>query len=169
MRINKIVLSVIFMWCFSLEAHPINMDAIAEIESSNNPLAFNKSSGARGLYQITPIVLNQFNEDKRATERLMRFASSDASAVVWKHPDFRNTHKFTPRDLFNSEINRIVSDYYFDWIFNRVGNEIDTLICYNWGYGNYKKWKISGMNYKKLPKETRNYLKKYTELTQIEQ
>ena len=35
----------------------VNMAIIAKIESFNNPKAFNRSSGAIGLCQITPIVL----------------------------------------------------------------------------------------------------------------
>jgi len=52
----------------------VNMDKIAQIESSGNPLAYNKGSGAKGLYQITeicledyfifnPCCINLFNED----------------------------------------------------------------------------------------------------------
>lgn len=39
----------------------IDMDKIMIIESSGNTLAYNKRSGARGLYQITPIVVREFN------------------------------------------------------------------------------------------------------------
>ena len=37
------------------------MNYIYEIESSNNPAAYNKRSKATGLGQITPIALKQFN------------------------------------------------------------------------------------------------------------
>jgi muramidase (phage lysozyme) len=39
----------------------IDMHALAMIESSNNPKAYNKKSKATGLYQITPICLKDFN------------------------------------------------------------------------------------------------------------
>ena len=43
------------------------LDALIQVESSNNPNAVNKKSGARGLGQITSVALadwNQFNKDK---------------------------------------------------------------------------------------------------------
>jgi hypothetical protein len=39
----------------------IDMQALATIESSNNPNAYNKKTKATGLYQITPICLKDYN------------------------------------------------------------------------------------------------------------
>ena len=45
-----------------INSKPVNYDAIAQIESSGNPKAFNKKSKARGLLQITPIALADWNQ-----------------------------------------------------------------------------------------------------------
>jgi hypothetical protein len=57
---------LILFLLFSSPAHAnedikIDMQKIAMIESSNNPLAWNKKDDSRGLYQITPIVLKEWN------------------------------------------------------------------------------------------------------------
>ena len=62
-----------------------------------------------------------------------------------------------------------------DWYVNqaipqmiRVSKVSDTLghrlIAYNWGIGNLRKWVREGEHYEKLPKETREYVRKYREL-----
>ncbi len=45
-------------FCFG--AGEIDMNIIKQIESSGNPKAFNKITQARGLYQITPVVLEDY-------------------------------------------------------------------------------------------------------------
>lgn len=94
-------------------AHPIDLSAIAQIESSNNPQAFNKHSGARGLFQITPICLKHFNEV--------------------------HSTSYTVQDLFNPELNREIADWYFNWIYSKTKSVRKTLIGYNWGYSHRNK------------------------------
>jgi hypothetical protein len=45
----------------SAMASEIDMSVIQQIESSGRPDAYNARSGARGLYQITPICLQEWN------------------------------------------------------------------------------------------------------------
>lgn len=52
------LLFILVPMCYSVE---IDLSVIASIESSHNPFAFNKKSGATGLYQITPICLEDYN------------------------------------------------------------------------------------------------------------
>lgn len=127
-------------------AHPVDMEVLAQIESSGNPKAFNQRTKARGLYQITPIVLRQYN--------------SEHSAMV------------TEDDLFNSRVNKAIANWYLDWLFEKCWTVYDTLIAYNWGIGRWRTWRqkvvggyslSEGLSY--LPKETRLYIRKYNELT----
>ena len=146
-------------------AHPVSMEAIAEIESSNNPNATG-SHGEIGLYQISPIVLKQFNSrPKELIRNEMDYASYDNASVFWSG-DYPKTHLFQSKDLFDPRINRRIADFYFDWIHERVGQEIQDIIAWNWGIGNWRKWYLAGANLKKLPKSTQAYLAKYEKLTE---
>lgn len=116
-------------------ATTIDMVKIAKIESSYNPKAFNASSGAVGLCQITKPVLIEYNQ---------RFKT-----------------KWTMKDLYNGDLNMLMADWYMnsripamlkhykikDTIKNR-------LVAYNAGIGNVVKGRV--------PRETQNYILKYT-------
>lgn len=142
-------------------AHPINMEVLAEIESSNNPKAYNKKSGARGLYQITPIVLKQFN-DKNTMDEVLR-----------------QGHRAVTEDgLFNPDISWIVANWYLDWLSERCDTVDEILIGWNWGIGHLRKWQNCSYEnmydnpnqcraYISLPKETRDFLKKYHKLEEL--
>jgi hypothetical protein len=118
-------------------AAEINMDAIAQIESSNNPLAYNRHSGARGKYQITQPVLTDYNK---------------------RHGTTHN-----PADLFNPVICRQIAYWYINIEVVRllkhyrlpvtVENQIR---AYNCGIRSV----IRGYT----PQETALYLKKYARL-----
>jgi hypothetical protein len=120
-----------------VEAAEINMDAIAQIESSNNPLAYNRHSGARGKYQITQPVLTDYNK--------------------------RHGTTYKPTDLFNTIICRKIAYWYINVETIRllkhyhlpitVENQIRV---YNCGIRSV----IRGYT----PRETALYLKKYARL-----
>ena len=118
---------------------PINLDAISFIESSNDPNAFNESSQAAGLFQITPICLAHYN-DTHSTE-------------------------FTVNDLFTPSRNREIAEWYFWWLSDRCDSVEEILIAYNFGYGNLRKYRAGKV---KLPRETRSYIAKYNALTERE-
>lgn len=118
----------------------INYKVLAQIESNNNSLAFNPKSGARGLYQITPIVLLDYNH------RIGIFIS------------------FNYDDLFDINCNYRIAKWYLEsripqmLKYYRVKDTLENrLICYNAGI----KYLVDK---KELPKETIEYLKKYKEL-----
>ena len=123
----------------------IVLSIIAQIESSNNPLAYNPKTQAIGLYQITSICLKEYNS-------------------------FHKT-KYTKKDLFNPTINKKIAFWYLN---KRIPQMLkyykcsvtieNILICYNWGIGNFLKWKKREGDIKKLPEETREYLRKYFKL-----
>jgi len=137
-------LAIIFILCFSscdpVWAHPINMKALAQIESSNNPKAWNKKTNARGLYQITPIVLKQF---------------------LQANPG----NPFTLEALFEPNMTKFVADWYLNWLskLNDKDTVDDILIGWHDGVGNLRKYRRGE---RKLGPEMRSFLKKYHRLTE---
>jgi soluble lytic murein transglycosylase-like protein len=112
----------------------VDMNKIYSIESSNNPQAHNKTSNAKGLGQITPIVLKEWN-------------------------NFHPKDRHSDGDLFNADTNKKIASWYMN---KRIPQMLkakglkDTpenrLVAYNAGIS--KVGKI-------LPRETANYIKKY--------
>ncbi len=123
----------------------VNMDIIAQIESNNNPKAVS-SEGAIGTYQITYVVLQEYN------------TMMDV--------------RYTSRDLFNPEINKEIAYWYMKVripqmlrhfkIYPSIKKlDLYLIACYNWGIGNVYGWHKSGADFNKLPKETRRYYESY--------
>jgi len=130
-----LILAVCIMTPRIADAHPIDLQKIQQIESSGNPRAVG-TSGERGLYQITP--------------------------GVWKdYLRARGLDKGDPEHLFDPHVNKKVADWYFKWLFFRCQTVKDTIISYNWGIGNWRKWKARGAKFSELPLTTQKYLKKY--------
>lgn len=125
----------------------INLDIIAEIESSNNPKAYNKKSGAVGMYQITPICLMDYNrffikqEYKYLLQNQMYEPILSRNVADW---------------YFHTRIPELLRYYKFDV------TVYTTLLAYNWGVGNMIKFfrHSSGQ----IPEETVNYVRKYMSL-----
>lgn len=116
----------------------INMKIIAKIESNNNPFAYNHKSKAIGIYQITSICLEDYN-------------------------NYHNK-KYKIIDLFNPKINYEVAYWYLNiripqmLKYFKIKDTIkNRLICYNAGINYLMKNKF-------LPKETINYIEKYFKL-----
>lgn len=114
----------------------VNLNKIKQIESSGNPFAFNKRSKARGLYQITPICLKEWN-------------------------NFHPNKQYSKQDLFNPVINKQIAQWYLNkripQMLKYYGHEVNirnVLVSYNAGISYV-------VNNKPLPKETKNYLIKY--------
>lgn len=116
----------------------IDLHKIATIESGLNPRAHNKKDDSRGLYQITPICLKEYNNF---------------------HPRGR---RYIMDDLWNVSVSSEIARWYFEvripqmlkhyGIPDTVPNRI---IAWNAG--------IAYLVHKKpLPKVTRIYLRKYT-------
>lgn len=118
----------------------IDMDAVKMIESSGNPGAYNERSGAIGLYQITYICLEEWNN---------------------YHP----REPYDTEDLWDAGINTKIATWYLQ---ERIPSMLrhykqplsyqNILISYNAGIS----YVVKG---KKLPQETVNYIKKYERLT----
>lgn len=133
MKIIILILSLfIFSFCYAEE---INLSKIRQIESKNNFFAYNFKSKAIGLYQITPIVLQEYNKF--------------------------NSLNIVSYQLFYPIINEQIAIWYLNKripqmlkYFNKPITVRNVLICYNAGI-------LYVVGNKSLPKETINYIKKY--------
>lgn len=121
--------------CGKVYADDVNLDIISKIESSNNPRAYNKVDGGRGLFQITPICLKEYNN--------------------------YNKIKYSKSDLWNPQINRQIASWYINTripamlSYYKVKDSIENrIISFNSGI------KTLILN-KKLSKITKQYLSKY--------
>ena len=124
------------------EASEINIDAIIQIESNGDQFAvsYKGIKHGAGIAQISSICHREYLDH---------------------HP----IEILPERGLFDKDYNIKIAKWYFDRIKNHYlkgrGTIDDCLICYNWGYGNWRKWNIAGRDYKRLPKETLSYLSLY--------
>jgi len=124
--------------CKGCFADIIDLDIIKQIESSNNPLAYNKTTKATGLYQITPICLMDYNI---------------AHKTLYDIEDMYNPilcHKIAEWYL-NKRIPQMLRYY------NKPITLENCLVAYNAG--------IAYIVYNKpLPEETVNYIRKYKQI-----
>lgn len=115
----------------------VNMERIAEIESGKSPWKVSKK-GAVGYYQITKVVLQEYNT-------------------------FANVaNPYSVKDLYNIEINERIADWYLHEripaMLQAFGHRLtidNVLVAYN-----------AGIRYvgKRIPRETREYIKRYKEI-----
>lgn len=157
MEYNAFVLAVcimtalILILAFSKKAHAmspggaIDVDIIADIESSNNPYAYN--NGHVGLYQISEGVVIDFNDDME-------------QAGIWKG--------YSLNEMYNPIKAHEVAEWFFNIripsyleIYGIPNTITSKIIAYNWGIGHLRKWFKNGSHWNRLPKETRDYVKKY--------
>lgn len=119
---------------------PIDIEKIILIESSGWTDAVNKKSGAIGLMQITPICLKHINEYSEGFNGKTYTEESLKDPIANKNAGSLYMNKIIPEMLACYSI---------------PVNDMNCLIAYNWGIGNFKNW------YMQLPEETRGYIHKY--------
>lgn len=129
---------IILLLSLKLNAQIIDLSIIAQIESSNDSLAHNITEGSRGLYQIRPICLQDYNE--------------------------LNNTNYTLEDLFTVSTNEKIAIWYLNvripQLLKHYGYKItinNTIIAYNAGI-KYLAYNIT------IPKSTVDYIKKYRKL-----
>ncbi len=121
------------------------IEKIIQVESSGNPDAINKKTGAKGLMQIM----------KNTAE---------------KETGYGVNYNLSYDELSDPVKNVKYGADYFKGLKKSFGNDRDALIAYNWGPGNYRNFLKNGywierkngktIKHTKLPLETRNYIKK---------
>ena len=140
---------IIILWVVIANAEEPDWNEIVpiiiQIESSGNPNAISEDN-CRGLMQISEMVLKEYNQN-----------------YIRNYGNIPNEKFYYDlEDLFDPYINKRIGTWYLKRIWNHylqgIGTIDDLLICYNFGYGNWLKYKQGKI---KLPKETRNYLKHY--------
>lgn len=136
--IGSIVLGALLLMIPSCaQAQDVDMKIIAQIESSGNPMAYNKTSQARGLYQITPICLADYNQIHNVLimEKSLFGLKTSYKVANW---------------YMNTRIPQLLKHY------KKADTLSNRLIAYNCG--------ISCVD-KPLPKETQGYINKYKKLS----
>jgi len=125
----------------------IDMQIIKKIESSGNPKAFNKITQARGLYQITPIVVEDY----------MIYGYAKNAYCLDYQIKIKNLD-----DLFNPIINYQIAYWYLNkripQMLKSYGLPVtleNILWSYNAGISNVRK--------NILPKETKDFITRYKE------
>jgi hypothetical protein len=131
---------MLFIFCNTSRAENmagmIDLEKISMIESSGNPMAHNKRDDSRGLYQITKIALQDFN-------------------------NFHPRGQYTMDDLWNPAINERIARWMFETRipqmlrhFKKPVTIENLIISFNAGIGYVA-------HDKPIPSITRLYLKKY--------
>jgi len=112
----------------------IDLNVIAQIESGNNPEAYNEKTKATGLFQITPICLEEYNE--------------------------MNNEDIHPDDLYNPIVNTIIASWYLSKRIPEMLKHYDipvTVETVLWAYNAGIRKVVNGI----MPIETVNYIAKY--------
>lgn len=118
-------------------AQEVNLKIIAQIESSNNPKAYNKGSKATGMYQITQPALSDFNQAHKRHYQLSEMFDPLKAKIV-------------ARWYLNQQIPAYLRHY-------GIADTLEArLHCYNAGIGLCKK--------RIMPQETKQYILKYRRL-----
>jgi hypothetical protein len=136
MKTTFLMIMILIATAPRVEAVLIDMNIIAQIESNNNPSAWNKSEDGRGRFQINPICLREWN-------------------------NFHPREQYTPDDLWNDEVNTRIAIWFMKTRipsmikhFGKPDTVENRIIAWNAGI-NYVK---TG---KEIPATTKNYIKKY--------
>lgn len=129
-----LVLAILLIGVKVVHGQEIDMKAIAQIESSNNPNSINYRAHAIGLYQVTPICLNDYNE---------RHAMQYGEEELFEPHKAYNVAQW----CMNTRIPQLLRHYHVR------GNVRNRIWCWNAG--------IRSVIRHRMPKETRKYLIKY--------
>ena len=150
--------------------------AIIQAESSGGR-NLNSPKGARGVMQLMP---NTYGRTLNKEESKKESIKQGKEVKVYNYARGMYGKFLDDTQVMDAELNvKFGAEYYNKLKQDKdIGNNSDrqALIAYNWGPGNYKKWKAGGtytINNKtvtytggkeaELPKETRNYLERIEE------
>lgn len=135
MRIYILIAAIFLVHSTS---YALDMGKVAMIESGGHSYAYNARTRATGLYQVTPICLDHYNQ--------------------------YNIKKYTMLDMYDAQKNSLVAHWYFGWLdkyITKKGYKVTDellLIGYHDGPRNLVKY-IRGQ--RSLGPEMRAYLSKY--------
>jgi len=154
-----IVLVTLLSGCGNLAfADEINdlVPCIIEVESHGNPNAVSPA-GAIGLMQITPIVVEEYNESPQS--------ETMSAGILVQGFDRIYARKIHKEELFEPDTNRTIGTWYLRRLKDHYLKDEYTiermLAAYNGGITRLRK---NGYDVSKMPKETRDYVKKVMKL-----
>jgi len=131
-RFNILIVLIVILVTVPTQAK-INLKTIKQIESNGNPEAIG-SSGERGLYQIMPITLKEYND--------------------------YHQRDFSAKELFNPNVNYKIAEWYIEKripemleYYNKRVTVKNILWAYNAGIGRV----VDGI----MPETTKDYISKY--------
>lgn len=145
MKTVTITLTLVLMtWTMAMAAPLVDLDRIANIESSGCRNITGRGGRSIGCHQLEHLALDDVN---RATGRTIKLEQlKDIQLSYWAADQY---------------INGIIPKYLRSYkMADTVENRI---IAYNWGIGNLVRWNREGRRYDRLPVITRSYLKKYSD------
>lgn len=132
---NRSIITIgLLLLCSSVYADKVSVKKVIWLESKGNPLARSRF-GARGLMQVTPIVLKEYNRYHKTEHKVKKLYNPLFNVKVGKW----YLHKRIPQML----------KYYKKEVSVR-----NILIAYNAGIS-YVRWD------KRLPSQTRAYIRRY--------
>ena len=137
----------LFIYCINCHADEIDniLPYLIKVESGGNPNAVS-SAGAVGLCQVTPIVLREYNRE-------MTRGTINIAWLIEKHYE----------DLFDPTINKEIATWYLRRLRDHYGCKTieQVLAAYN---GGITRLRANDYDINKMPKETRDYVKKIMKL-----
>lgn len=146
--------SFIFLFvilCPIVHAQTIDMDKIADIESSGEALAHTPDGQHIGLYQLSQGIVTDFNHELDECG-----------------PDCWNIQQFQLEQMYIPEYALRVANWYINiktperlLEYGIPDTTTSRLIAFNWGIGHLRKWFNRGCHWYQLPLETRKYIRKY--------
>ena len=136
--------------------------AIIQAESlGGNPSQLTSKKGAKGVMQLMP---NTYGRTLNKEESKKESIKQGKEVKVYNYARGMYGKFLDDNQVMDAELNvKFGAEYYNKLKQDKdIGNNSDrqALIAYNWGPGNYKKWKAAGGKESDLPKETRDYLKR---------
>ena len=149
---------IVLLCCTSLSWAEVDWDllvaCVIEVESGGNPNAVS-NAGAIGLMQITPIVLQEWNQYQKSLQINLYY--DERSRLMM----YKNLYK--KKNLFDSSINYEIGTWYLYRL--QYHYKCPTIECILAGYnGGITRLKKNNWDISKMPKETKEYVKKVMKL-----
>ena len=139
-----LLLSVLIVNVYAVDFE-MDLDAIAQIESSNNPKAYNKITKAYGLYQIKEAALIDVNRKLICTDYSLQDMFIPCKGYVVAY----------------SYLNALIPHYLTNY---GIPDTVETrILAYCWGIGNVVKWARGELS---IPKEALDYIMDYDRITE---
>lgn len=140
------------------DAGPANPPGGASSGKTVEPVAESSSAGRVSDGTVDAIIQQESGGDPNAVSKAGAIGLAQIMPKTAKDPGFGVTPVDDPRDP--KQAKRFIREYFGAMLKRYGGDHEAALVAYNWGPGNADRWVKQGKKKDKLPKETRNYVKK---------